>query len=78
MNVERRLRLVVAFIAMLCFQQSFGQKLTIHSPDKKIAVGLHSEGTDKQMLWHLKTSYNKGVRNAEVILEIGLGLERSD
>jgi len=78
MNIEKKSRLVVVLIAMLCFQQSFGQKLTFHSPDKKIAVSLHSEGTDKQVLWHLKTFYNNGGKTTEAISEVALGLKRSD
>jgi len=61
-----------------CFQLSFAQTVTVHSPDNKNTVSLHSEGTDKQMLWYLKTSYNNGGRNAEVIPKIALGLKRSD
>ncbi|WP_407427461.1 glycoside hydrolase family 97 catalytic domain-containing protein [Arcticibacter sp.] len=79
---RRSLRLAApGFMVVLlsfCFQRSFAQKLTVQSPDRKIAVSLHEEGTDKQVLWVLKTSYSNEGKSTDVIPEIALGLKRSD
>lgn len=59
-------------------QQSFAQELTVQSPDKKIIVGLYSEGTETQSRWYLKASFNEGEKSIEILPEISLGLKRSD
>lgn len=68
----------LTFLLPFCLQLSFAQTLTFQSPNKKTAVSLHSEGTDEQTVWYLKTSYNNGGKSSEVIPEIALGLKRSD
>jgi alpha-glucosidase len=74
------MKLITNFLAMsfcLC-QLSFGQKLKIESPDKKITISLHSIDKENNQRWYLKASYQGNGKLTEVIPEIGLGLERGD
>lgn len=73
--------LFAGFLVLLLstgFQDSFAQKLTIQSPNKKLTVSLASEGQANQLVWFLRTSFLDAGKRTEVIPEITLGLVRSD
>lgn len=68
----------LVFSLSLGSQHSFGQKLTIQSPNKKLTVSLDAEGPENQLTWFLRTSFHDTGKSTEVIPEIALGLKRSD
>ncbi|MEO5944481.1 MAG: glycoside hydrolase family 97 catalytic domain-containing protein [Ferruginibacter sp.] len=56
----------------------FSQKLTVQSPNQKIAVELFSDKNTNTGAWYLKVSYTDAGKNSEAIPHIDLGLSRSD
>jgi alpha-glucosidase len=68
----------VVFILLIGTRSAFAQKITIYSPNKKIAVALFSRHNADIGDWYLKVSYvNEGV-GSEAVRQIDLGLSRSD
>lgn len=54
------------------------QKLTVQSPNQKIAVSLFSDGNNNACGWYLKAVYNDNGKSSEAISRIDLGLSRND
>lgn len=66
--------LFLAFISSL----TFGQKVIVHSPNKKISVALFCEPNLNVGEWYIKASYDSNGKITEAIPRIDLGLLRSD
>lgn len=56
----------------------FGQKLTIHSPNKKIDAAVFCQQNTDVGEWYIQVSYNNSGKISVAIPHIDLGLSRSD
>ena len=68
---------LLTFCLLLSFG-SFGQKISIKSPNNNVEAALFSGSNSDSGSWYLKVNYSNGSQSFEAIPQIDLGLSRSD
>ena len=62
------------FVAML----TYGQKVTVTSPNKKISVAIFNEQNSDIGSWYLQVNYSNTDKTSKILERIDLGISRSD
>ncbi len=70
--------MLVTGLLMVCSVAVFPQKVSLTSPNHKIAVGVHATSERKTSEWFLKVSYSVDGKTCDIIPKVSLGLVRSD
>lgn len=77
MKVKKFTFSLLCIVAIAC-QLVVAQKLTVQSPNKKVAVHLVNAQNANSGEWSLKVLHNATAKPSEIIPKISLGLSRSD
>jgi alpha-glucosidase len=57
---------------------AFAQRITVVSPNQKVAIGLYNTKNAETGEWYLKVTYSNNAQTVEAIPQIRLGLTRAD